>query len=219
LGVIQLFNSNLNGLTDYTISFLHILCDYAAIAIENARAVKRIHELTITDDCTGLFNVRHLQRVLESEVERSLRFQKSFSLIFIDLDRFKSVNDKHGHLVGSRLLSEVGGWFDRNTREIDICFRYGGDEFIILMPETPKQEGIAFCMQLRDQLRNHGFEMGPDLRLKISASFGIAAFPDDGVDVQRIISAADDAMYNVKAEGRDGVAIAGAILPTAIPSE
>lgn len=213
LGVIQLFNSNLDSLTDYTIMFLHVLCDYAAIAIENARAVKRIQELTITDDCTGLFNVRHLQRVLEAEVERSSRVDKSFSLIFIDLDRFKQVNDKHGHLVGSGLLGAVGNWFDSITRPIDICFRYGGDEFIILMPETSKQEGMIACMGLRDRLRNHVFDMGNGLHLKVSASFGIATYPDDGITAQKVISAADDAMYNVKAEGRDGVAAAGSIVP------
>jgi diguanylate cyclase (GGDEF)-like protein len=219
LGVIQLFNSNLDSLTDYTIMFLHVLCDYAAIAIENARAVKRIQELTITDDCTGLFNVRHLQKVLEAEIDRSGRFDKSFSLIFIDLDRFKSVNDKHGHLIGSRLLGDVGNWFDKVTRSVDICFRYGGDEFIILMPETPKQEGLMACMTLREQLRSHVFDMGDGLHLHVSASFGIAAYPDDGTTTQRIISAADDAMYNVKAEGRDGVAAAGLTLPTGITPE
>jgi diguanylate cyclase (GGDEF)-like protein len=219
LGVIQLFNCDLSSLTDYTIMFLHVLCDYAAIAIENARAVKRIHELTITDDCTGLFNVRHLQKVLENEIERSLRFKKSFTLIFIDLDRFKSVNDKHGHLIGSRLLGEVGRWLCSSGRSIDICFRYGGDEFIILMPETPKQEGVMACIGLRDSLRSHVFDMGNGLNLKVSASFGIAAYPDDGITPQRVISAADDAMYNVKADGRDGVAVAGSVLPTGIASQ
>ena len=86
--------------------FLQALCDYAAISIENARAVEKIQELTITDDCTGLFNARHLYKTLETEVYRSARFGYQFSVIFIDLDHFKQVNDTHGHLVGSRLLAE-----------------------------------------------------------------------------------------------------------------
>lgn len=219
LGVLQIFNCNLNTLTDYAIMFLHVLCDFAAIAIDNARSVKTIHELTITDDCTGLYNVRHLQRVLEFEVEKSNKEGAPFSVIFIDLDRFKSVNDKHGHLVGSRLLGEVGKWLYRTMRSTDLCFRYGGDEFILLLPETSKQECVDTCIRLRAKLREHSFDMGAGLELHVSASFGVATYPDDGISAQKIISAADDAMYNVKAEGRDGVAVAGSVIPQGSSAE
>ena len=101
LGVIQLINCALENFSDNEMFFLHALCDYAAIAIDNARAVERIQELTITDDCTGLYNARHLYKTLESEVYRSQRFGYEFSVIFIDLDHFKQVNDTYGHLVGS----------------------------------------------------------------------------------------------------------------------
>src|SRR5437762_13849719 len=87
---------------------MHSRCEYAAIAIENARWVEKIQELTITDDCTGLYNARHLYKTLEAEVYRSHRFNYEFSVIFIDLDHFKQVNDTHGHLVGSKLLNEIG---------------------------------------------------------------------------------------------------------------
>ncbi len=138
LGVIELLNYRASTLTDETMAFLRVLCDYAAIAIQNVRAVERIQELTITDDCTGLFNSRHLFSVTESELERSRRFNLPFSMIFIDLDHFKRVNDLYGHLTGSRLLAEIARTIKHNVRGIDSAFRYGGDEFIVLLPQTGK---------------------------------------------------------------------------------
>ena len=98
----------LHNYSESEMFFLNALCDYAAIAIENARAVEQIQELTITDDCTGLYNARHLYKVLEAEVYRSARYNYEFSVIFIDLDHFKQVNDTHGHLIGSKLLADIG---------------------------------------------------------------------------------------------------------------
>src|SRR2546428_8645907 len=138
LGVIQLVNVDMEHFGAQEVFFLQSLCDYAAIAIENARAVEKIQELTITDDVTGLFNARHLYKTLETEVYRSARFGYEFSVIFIDLDHFKQVNDTKGHLVGSRLLAEVGYLIKAQLRLIDFAFRYGGDEFVVLLPQTGK---------------------------------------------------------------------------------
>src|ERR1051325_9185022 len=118
LGVIQLINCVLDNFGDRELFFLQSLCDYAAIAIENARQVERIQELTITDDCTGLYNARHLYKTLEAEVYRSARFGHEFSVIFIDLDHFKHVNDTHGHLVGSKLLADIGYFIKSHLRLI-----------------------------------------------------------------------------------------------------
>ncbi len=107
-GVIQLVNVDMVHFGAEEAFFLQALCDYAAIAIENARSVEKIQELTITDDCTGLYNARHLYKTLETEVYRSARFGYEFSVLFIDLDHFKQVNDTHGHLIGSKLLAEIG---------------------------------------------------------------------------------------------------------------
>lgn len=209
LGVIQLFNCRLDTLTDYTISFLHVLCDYAAIAIENSRAMERIQELTITDDCTGLYNVRHLYVTLGREIERARRFNDEFSLIFIDLDRFKDVNDRYGHLVGSRLLAEVGHRIRSQVRTVDSAFRYGGDEFVVLLPGTKKPEATQTALRLWRSLRSADYLSSEKLDLKISASFGVASFPEDGQSIHEMIGAADETMYQVKNAQRDGVGIAG----------
>ncbi|HEX3472900.1 MAG TPA: sensor domain-containing diguanylate cyclase, partial [Silvibacterium sp.] len=180
LGVIELFNCQLDTLSDYTISFLHVLCDYAAIAIENSRAMERIQELTITDECTGLFNVRHLYRQMETEIDRARRFKSQFSLIFIDLDYFKQVNDEYGHLIGSRVLAEVGQGLKSLVREVDSVFRYGGDEFIVLLPETGKAGAQKTAEHLLGELRGMRFAIDHGLSLPVRASFGVATYPEDG---------------------------------------
>jgi diguanylate cyclase (GGDEF)-like protein len=209
LGVIQLLNVSLEALTDYAISFLHVLCDYAAIAIENSQQVERIQELTITDDCTGLYNQRHLYTMLQAEIERALRFHTHFSLIFIDLDHFKLVNDEYGHLVGSRLLAEVGQALKLLVRVVDSIYRYGGDEFIVLLPVTEKSAAIETAHRLRRALHTTEFLREEGLALKVRASFGVATFPEDGTTVHEIIRQADKMMYMVKGSTRDNVAVVG----------
>ena len=209
LGVIQLLNSKLDLLSEYSISFLRILCDYAAIAIQNARSVDLIHQLTITDDCTGLFNARHLYTMLDELVaESGMAFKKQFSLVFIDLDRFKQVNDTHGHLVGSRLLAEVSSLMKRCLGPDNACFRYGGDEFVALLPGLGKQAAIDATMRLWEQLRVEKFLTSQSLGLNLSGSLGLATFPEDGNSVQAIIKAADTMMYAAKVT-RDNVSVAG----------
>ena len=208
LGVIELLNYRASTLTSETMAFLQVLCDYAAIAVQNVRAVERIQELTITDDCTGLFNSRHLFSVTESELERSRRFNFPFSLVFIDLDHFKRVNDLHGHLTGSRLLGEIARTIKHNVRGIDSAFRYGGDEFIVLLPQTGKDAALDVTQRLLCALRDTVYLLSEGLELRIMASFGVATYPDDGDSVQDIISAADQMMYLVKNAHRGSIAVA-----------
>ena len=156
-GAIEIFNPRADQMTDYTIAFLHILADHAAIAIENARDVARIQQLTFTDDTTGLYNVRHLYEVLGKELERSRRQKHPVSLAFLDLDRFKLVNDEHGHLVGSELLAKTGQRLQELSRKQDFCFRYGGDEFVILMPETSAKTALSLATELHHALMETKF--------------------------------------------------------------
>ncbi len=208
LGVIELLNYRASTLTGETMAFLQVLCDYAAIAIQNVRAVERIQELTITDDCTGLFNSRHLFSITEVELERSRRFSLPFSLIFIDLDHFKRVNDLHGHLTGSRLLAEIARTIKHSVRGIDSAFRYGGDEFIVLLPQTGKDAALEVTQRLLHALRDTRYLLAEGLEVRMMASFGIASYPEDGSTIQEIIGAADQMMYLVKNSSRGNIAVA-----------
>jgi diguanylate cyclase (GGDEF)-like protein len=204
-GAIEIFNPNTEQMTDYTIAFLHILADHAAIAIENAHDVARIQQLTITDDTTGLFNVRHLYEVLGRELGRCSRMKLPLSLAFIDLDQFKLVNDVHGHLVGSELLSRTGQRLRELSRKQDWCFRYGGDEFVILMPESSAEEAHAQATKLLNELMSTRFHMKGGLELSVRASVGLATAPADGSTVHAVIGTADTRMYMVKSNGRGQV--------------
>src|ERR1700678_1991228 len=208
LGVIQLVNVDLSQFNEPELFFLQALCDYAAIAIENARWVEKIQELTITDDCTGLFNARHLHKTLETESYRSARFGYQFSVIFIDLDHFKAVNDTHGHLVGSRLLAEVGYLIKAQLRLIDFAFRYGGDEFVVLLPQTGKDQAVVVAKRLQDSLRTGPLCIEQGLNLNVRASMGLATCPNDAQTPHDIIRQADEMMYVVKNTSRDNIGIA-----------
>jgi diguanylate cyclase (GGDEF)-like protein len=204
-GVIEILNPRAGQLSDYSIAFLHILSDHAAIAIENARDVARIQQLTITDDATGLFNVRHLYHELEQELDRGARQGRPVSLAFIDLDRFKLVNDVHGHLVGSELLGRIGARLQQLSRTQDKCFRYGGDEFVILLPNTGPTEALMLATDLHQELIRTHFHMKKGMELSISASVGLATCPPESFAVHSIIGAADARMYAVKSNGRGRV--------------
>lgn len=216
LGVLQLHNAKLDQLPDSYTTFLRVLCDYAAIALQNARYVDLIQKLTVTDDCTGLFNSRHLYTLLEQEIEGDSRNRgagpstSQFSLVFFDLDHFKSVNDTNGHLVGSRLLAEIGNLVKRALGPDHAGFRYGGDEFVVLLRGLDKVSATELASELREKLLAETFITGgkENLSLKITASFGLATFPEDGNTLQTIVRSADAMMYVAKHRGRNQLAVA-----------
>src|SRR5271163_4655325 len=218
LGVIELINCvGPEGFSPRDLALLEALADYAAIAIENARHVKKIHELTITDDCTSLYNARHMGFILETEIYRSQRYNYEFSLVFIDLDHFKQVNDTHGHLVGSRLLAEIGNALKARCRLIDFAFRYGGDEFVILLPQTSKENALNVARRLHKLIRGTPWLAPEGLNVRVTPSLGVASYPTDSRTKEGLLHLADEAMYLVKNTNRDSVAAANVgILPDTI---
>jgi diguanylate cyclase (GGDEF)-like protein len=210
LGVIELINCvGRDGFHDRDLALLEALADFAAIAIENARTVKRIHELTITDDCTSLYNARHLNYMLETEINRSQRYGFEFALVFIDLDFFKKVNDTYGHLMGSKLLAEIGDMIKANCRLIDFAFRYGGDEFVLLLPQSSKESAFVVARRLHKMIGETVWLKGEGLNVRITASIGVAGYPADSRTKADLLHLADEAMYLVKNTSRDAVAAAG----------
>ncbi len=208
LGMMQLVNIDMQVYQPSEM-LLQALADYAAIAIENARAVNRIQELSITDDCTGLYNARHLFTVLAEELHRSERFGYEFSLLFLDLDHFKSVNDEYGHLMGSKLLGQVGRAVRDNLRLVDAAFRYGGDEFAILLPQTGREAALLVARRLMSMFRTQEWFTGEGFSKQLRASIGIACYPADGTTAQDLVHRADGLMYQVKQSGRDNIAVTG----------
>ena len=167
---------------------------------------KVLRELAIRDGLTGLYNHRYFQEALDMELARSRRHKLSFSLLFIDLDNFKQYNDTHGHPEGDRLLKDMARMVCARLRSTDVVARYGGEEIIILLPETPKDNAVVCAENLRRMIASHPFPGRETQPLGIvSMSMGVAAFPEDGEDARQLIRMADDALYRAKKEGRNRV--------------
>jgi len=219
LGVIELINCiGPEGFDPRDLKLLEALSDFAAIALENARHVKRIHELTITDDCTSLYNARHMGFILETEIYRSQRYNYEFSLVFLDLDHFKQVNDTQGHLVGSRLLHEIGDALKAHCRLIDFAFRYGGDEFVLLLPQTSKENALNVARRLHKLIRETSWLAAEGLNIHVTGSMGVASYPVDSRTKEGLLHLADEAMYLVKNTDRDNVAAANMGILPALPA-
>jgi diguanylate cyclase (GGDEF)-like protein len=211
LGVIELVNGpGAPMFTDEDLQAVQAVADFAAIAIDNARNFQRVQELTLTDEHTGLYNARHLRGLLEQESARARRFGHPLSLLFLDLDRFKEVNDTHGHLSGSALLREVGELLRECIRGVDSAFRFGGDEFAVLLLETDLVQARVVAERIRDRFRERRFLRGRNLEIVLTASIGVASMPDHADSGAALIEAADRAMYVAKAGGRNEVAVATA---------
>jgi len=182
--------------------------DQASMAIERASLYHKMANLAITDDLTKLFNLRYLYRVLDTEVKRCRRYHSTFAIIFLDLDSFKLVNDTHGHLIGSKTLVEVARMLAGSLRDVDIISRYGGDEFVIVLPHTTVEMAYKIAARIQNDINRHSFLTEEGLSLKITASFGVAGYPDHAGDETELLRIADGAMYTAKGMGRNRVVVA-----------
>lgn len=188
---------------------LRQLTDPAAAAIHNALQLKRALELSVTDDLTRLYNSRYLNQVLRHETKRAARSGRPLSLLFIDLDGFKSINDTHGHLCGSRALVEAAAVIRSSARETDVVSRFGGDEFALVLPDTGADGAYAVGERIRDRIAAHVFLAADRLNVRLTVSVGLATFPDVANSSEQLIQAADGAMYRVKRMGKNGIRAAG----------
>ena len=207
LGVIEIRRSGEEAevFGEEDLANISAIADYAAIAIENAQNFQRVQELTITDDLTSLFNVRHMHTLLDAEILRAQRYGKQFSMVFLDLDHFKNVNDTHGHVHGSQLLRETADVIKDQIRNVDYAARYGGDEFVVMLPETSKEGALIIAERLRQSIEKNVFLQDKDLKVHFTASFGVATFPEDAQTKDQLIRMADERMYEVKNSTRNRV--------------
>ena len=180
-----------------------------AIALENALRVQRAEALSVTDDLTQLYNSRYLSQVLRRETKRASRSGRPLSLLFIDLDGFKGINDTHGHLYGSRALVEAASVIRQSARETDVVARFGGDEFSLILPDTGSEGAVAVGERIRDRINEHRFLRGDGLDIHLTVSVGVATLPDVAASTEGLIQAADEAMYHVKDHGKNGIHVAG----------
>jgi len=194
------------------IALLNALVVPVAASIANAVRIADAERLSQTDDLTKLHNARFLKQCITIEIRRARRLGQKVSALFLDIDNFKSINDVHGHLVGSHILLEMAGVLRTSVRTTDIVTRYGGDEFVAILPNTDLELAAIVAERIRERLSKHRFTGGQGLKLKITASFGVAVFPEHASSPQQLMAAADAAMYEAKAAQKDCIRFANVSL-------
>jgi len=181
----------------------------SAVALDNALELEKLQEQSVTDDLTRLHNSRFLNQVLRRETKRAVRNGSPLSLLFLDLDSFKQVNDQHGHLAGSKVLREAAMVIKGCARETDVVARFGGDEFSLVLPDTNAEGAMAVAERIRDRLRAARFLTSDGLSVRQTVSIGVATLESDELQsADELLKAADMAMYRVKASGKDGIQFA-----------
>ncbi len=203
-GILHLASRYPGAFTEQDLTLASAIGEQLGIALERAELFDEINRLAVTDSLTGLYNRRYLDSILDDEIKRSTRYNRPLSFIMIDIDHFKFYNDRNGHPMGDKVLSDLARILKQNTREVDIHVRYGGEEFLVLVPEANKEEAMTMAERIRKMVKEFRFpmeEMQPEGDLTIS--IGIAAFPEDGKEGEQLIEMADQALYQAKRMGRN----------------
>ena len=210
LGVLEGIRTQ-NSFKKGEVAILDALSLPIASALANAVRISEAERLSQTDDLTKLHNARYLRQFLLNEIRRARRYGSSVSALFLDLDDFKRVNDAHGHLAGSHVLMEMAAVILSSIRDTDAVARYGGDEFVIVLPDTGTDLACTVAERIRDKISRHHFSGGRNLKLSLTASFGVAAFPSHASSPQQLIACADTAMYEAKAANKNCIRFSAAI--------
>jgi diguanylate cyclase (GGDEF)-like protein len=196
-----------------TIRSLEIFANQAVTAIDNARSYAEAREQSIRDSLTGAYNHRHFQDVLQRELGRAERVGRPLAVLMLDIDDFKSINDRFGHPVGDAILQGIVAEIRNEVRgDMDLLARYGGDEFAVVLPETPLEEAVLVAERVRRRIDERLFRM-PDSQqiLRATVSIGLAAYPDDAAEKKALVELADAALYRAKRGGKN------AVVPTSDP--
>jgi diguanylate cyclase (GGDEF)-like protein len=208
VGLDPLPSASMPALSGGSLTALRVLFEPQAIALDNAIVVQRAESLSVTDDLTRLYNSRYMNQVLRREAKRASRSGRPVSVLFIDLDGFKQVNDSHGHLCGSRALVEAAEVIRGCARETDVVARFGGDEFSLILPDTGRDGAVSVAVRIRERVAEHVFLQADGLNVRLTASVGVATLPDVAGSAEELIRAADMAMYKVKDAGKNGIHVA-----------
>ncbi|MBU0951446.1 MAG: sensor domain-containing diguanylate cyclase [Elusimicrobia bacterium] len=191
---------------DDTIQALKVFANQSGIAIENAKIHETIESLATRDGLTNIYNHRYFQEALRKELEKSAKYNRPLSLIFIDIDNFKDYNDKNGHVEGDDLLKEITQLFRENIRDVDILARYGGEEFVIVLPETSRADAYQIAEKARKAVEGYTFKLAESQSQgRITVSMGVSAFPEDASSPETLIDIADKGLYKAKTIGKNRV--------------
>jgi diguanylate cyclase (GGDEF)-like protein len=167
---------------------------------------KELHQLSITDGLTGLLNRKHILELLDKEISRSRRYGQPVSILMLDIDHFKNVNDTYGHQTGDAVMRRLADCFYEAVRENDMVGRYGGEEFLILLPDSNAQNGIQTAQRIRKMVRDLEIETSGE-NVTVTVSIGVSSYPQYGQDADAVICAADAALYQAKSNGRNQVVL------------
>jgi diguanylate cyclase (GGDEF)-like protein len=205
LGVLEIVNPR--TLDETSLELLTLASEYLAIGMENTRRYREMRDMAIRDSLTGLYNQRYLYHSLEALIRKYTAEKGCFSLVFMDIDNFKAVVDAEGHLNGSRALREVAQKIQGCLGDGSFAVTYGGDEFVAVLPDTDSAQAAETARRIQESIRAATFLTQWNRHIRVTASLGVATFPDNAADIDGLLALADQAMFRVKNTGKDRVGL------------